>query len=66
MVVDPPGEPLPVLLAIMIVDQPRHDHTGRRTHAVVGIAHVPDMVGRGRGIGRAIQLVHVAEFVDRA
>ncbi|TCR01914.1 hypothetical protein EDF70_104189 [Neorhizobium sp. JUb45] len=61
---DPPCHPLPVTFPVMIVDQPRHDDTGRRANKTVCITPVPDMVGGGGCIGGTVEIVAVAEFVD--
>jgi len=44
VVVNPPGEPLPVAFIAVAVEHPWHDNADRSTHAAVKIPHIPDVM----------------------
>ena len=65
MVVDPPGDGFPVAGAFVIGDEAVDDDAGGGAHAAVGVAPVPDMAGIIALVAAAIELVLIAEVVDR-
>src|SRR3569623_1836123 len=54
VIVDPPGEPLPVARAVEAIPYRRHDDARRRAHMPGGIAPVPDMASVAVLVERAI------------
>ncbi|EEF25834.1 conserved hypothetical protein [Ricinus communis] len=65
MVVDPPGEALPIAFIAVAVDKPGNGDTGGCAHAAVEIPEIPYVVGGRCGVRGAVELVLVAEFIDR-
>ena len=66
MVVDPPGQGLPVTRFLEIVDVWRHDDTDSSALVAVCILTIPDMPGEVRFIACAVEFLLVAELIDLA
>lgn len=66
VVVDPPGEFLPIALPLKNIPESGHYHAGRRAHPPRPVTPVPDMIGIVGLVAGAAQTVLIAELVDGA
>ena len=66
VVVNPPGQRLPVAGLFEVIDEGRHDDAGGRTHLAIRIPPVPDMTREVRLVAGTAVLLFMAEAVHLA
>lgn len=64
VIVDPPGHVRPVAAARHVINKPRQHYASGGTALAPRIRIVPDVTSMVGRIGRAIQIVRIAEFID--